>query len=94
MATNNPRGDQVPSLEIRKEEVHAPPWYTWHPADIECKEIAEEFNYNIGCAIKYLWRHRHKGDDPIPDLMKAGEYIQNEIRRIIKRRFRDQDLRL
>jgi len=40
-------------------------------------------NFNIGNAVKYLWRHGKK--DPmktIEDLKKAKFYIQDEIKKL------------
>ena len=39
---------------------------------------AKKFNYNIGNAVKYLSRYKHK-DSPIDDLKKARWYIDREI---------------
>ena len=50
---------------------------------IECIDVIENFNYNRGAAIKYLWRAGLK-DDAIQDLEKAIWYIQREIERIKK----------
>ena len=48
--------------------------------DIECIDVIEHFNFNIGSAIKYLWRADYKGN-PMEDLEKAAWYIQREIER-------------
>lgn len=45
-----------------------------------CVDIAEAFNFNIGNAIKYLWRAGLKGD-AIEDLRKSAWYVQREIER-------------
>lgn len=50
---------------------------------IECIDIAEKMPFNIGNAIKYLWRHEDKGA-PIQDLRKALWYVQREIDRLNK----------
>lgn len=47
---------------------------------IECIDITRHLNFNIGNAIKYLWRCDHK-ENPIEDLQKALWYINNEIDR-------------
>lgn len=47
---------------------------------VECIDVIEWFNFNIGSAIKYLWRADFKGK-PIEDLEKATWYIQREIKR-------------
>lgn len=62
----------------RPETVNHPPHYTAHPSGVECITIAEHFNFNIGNAIKYLWRADEKGD-PIENLEKAVWYAQREI---------------
>lgn len=55
-----------------------------HPAHyeangpFECIELAQHFNFCIGNAIKYVWRHMDKGH-PVEDLNKAIWYIQREI---------------
>ncbi|MGN8689848.1 DUF3310 domain-containing protein [Atopobiaceae bacterium HCP3S3_F7] len=54
-----------------------------HPACgevVECITITEHHNYNVGNAIKYLWRADHKAD-ALEDLAKAAQYIQFEIDR-------------
>lgn len=58
--------------------VNHPPHYKAHPSGVECIEIVEWFPFNIGNAIKYLWRHDEKGN-PIEDLRKAKWYIDREI---------------
>lgn len=58
--------------------INHPPHYTSHPSGIECIQITEWMSFNIGNAIKYLWRADEKGA-PIADLKKAAWYIQREI---------------
>jgi hypothetical protein len=62
--------------------INHPPHYTSHPSGVECIDVTEHFNFNIGSAIKYLWRHNYK-HDPISDLKKAKWYIDREIGRIL-----------
>ena len=38
------------------DTVNHPAHYNTHPSGVECIEITEHFNFNIGNAIKYLWR--------------------------------------
>jgi hypothetical protein len=64
------------------DPVAKPAHYSWIPG-IECKDVVQHFNYYVGCAIKYLWRYQHKGN-PIEDLKKSREYIDNEIARLEK----------
>lgn len=50
---------------------------------IECIDVAEHFNFNIGNAIKYLWRAGLKAEDRYEeDLRKAIWYIKREISRV------------
>ena len=58
--------------------VEHPPHYKQHP--VECIEVTRHFNFNLGNAIKYIWRCDHKGKK-IEDLKKAIWYLQDEIRR-------------
>lgn len=48
---------------------------------IECIDVAEQFDYKIGCAIKYLWRADHKGNK-LEDLKKAAWYLNRTIAQI------------
>jgi hypothetical protein len=58
-----------------------PPHYKSHPSGIECIEITRHMNFNLGNAIKYIWRAGEKGD-PLVDLEKAKWYINDEIERL------------
>lgn len=63
--------------------VNHPPHYTSHPSGIEAIQITRHMNFNVGNAIKYLWRAGLK--DPqatIQDLQKAVFYINDEIKRL------------
>lgn len=63
--------------------VNHPPHYKVHPSGIECIEITRWMNFNIGNAIKYLWRHGQKDSSKtIEDLKKAIFYINDEIKRL------------
>lgn len=64
-----------------KSIINHPDHYTWHPSGVECATIAEHMPYNIGVAVAYLWRHRHKGT-AIDDLRKAMWHINREIERL------------
>lgn len=54
--------------------------YNCHPSGIECIQVVEHMNFNIGNAIKYLWRADLK-EAPRQDLEKAAYYIQRELKR-------------
>lgn len=64
-----------------RDPITQPAHYVQHPAGVECIAITEHFTFNIGNAIKYLWRHAHKGD-AVSDLRKAVWYIERECQRI------------
>lgn len=66
-----------------KELVNHPKHYNSHPSGVECIDIIEHHNLNIGNAIKYLWRQGLKDGNPaVQDLEKARFYIDREIKRI------------
>lgn len=67
----------------RKEHdpVNHPSHYTQHPSGIECITVTEHYNFNIGNAIKYLWRAGLKGQQ-LEDLRKARWYVDREIQRL------------
>lgn len=73
----------------KKDNVNHPKHYTSDPSGIECIDITRHRNFNIGNAIKYLWRAGLKIDadksfinKQIEDLEKAVWYIVDEIRRL------------
>jgi hypothetical protein len=68
------------------DPVNRPRHYTTHPSGVECIQITEHMNFNLGNAVKYLWRADEKGA-PIQDLEKAVWYITREIER--RRRIED-----
>ena len=62
------------------DQVNNPKHYTSHPSGIDCIQITEHMGFNLGNAIKYVWRSDLK-NDAIEDLSKAIWYIQREIER-------------
>lgn len=65
--------------------VNHPAHYTSDPSGVECIQVTRHRNFNIGNAIKYLWRAGLKdGNQDIQDLRKAIWYIQDEIARLEK----------
>lgn len=69
--------------QTENDPVNHPSHYTSDPSGIECIQITRHRNFNIGNAIKYLWRAGLKdGNSDIQDLQKAVWYIQDEIKRI------------
>lgn len=65
------------------EMVDNPPHYKKHPSGVECIEITEWMNFNLGNAVKYIWRCNEKGSQ-IVDLEKARWYLDREIKRLEK----------
>ena len=66
--------------------VEHPSHYTSHPSGIECIEIVQHHNFNIGSAIKYLWRNGLKDssnpEKQIEDVSKAVVQIEFEKKRL------------
>lgn len=65
------------------EFVDHPQHYNDHPKSIECIEVIEDFTFNLGTAVKYLWRAGLKpGAATDEDLKKAIWYIERERQRL------------
>ena len=60
------------------DQVNHPKHYTSHPSGVECIEITRHMGYNLGNAVKYIWRCDLKRD-AIEDLRKAIWYLQDEL---------------
>ena len=74
----------VDCKEDKKTDViNKPPHYTEHPSGIECIQVTEHMGFNLGNAIKYIWRCDLK-QDAIEDLKKAKWYIDREIEKRVK----------
>jgi len=63
------------------DPVNHPKHYTQHPSGIECIEITRWMSFNLGNAIKYIWRAGEKGNK-VQDLQKAIWYLEDEIQRL------------
>ncbi len=63
------------------DNVNHPRHYTKHPSGVECIQITEHMGFNLGNAVKYIWRADLKGNQ-VEDLKKAVWYINREIQRI------------
>ena len=73
----------------KNDQVNHPKHYTSDPSGIECIDVTRHKNFNIGNAIKYLWRAGLKEDKDrkiidkqVEDLNKAVWYLVDEIHRI------------
>lgn len=67
--------------ESTDDIVNHPPHYTAHASGVECITITEHMSFNLGNAMKYIWRSGDKGTQ-IVDLQKARWYIEREISRL------------
>lgn len=73
----------------KNDQINHPKHYNSDPSGIECIDITRHRNFNIGNAIKYLWRaglkedkDRKLIDKQIEDLNKAVWYLVDEIHRL------------
>lgn len=71
------------------DNVNHPKHYCSHPSGVECIEITRHYCFDIGNAIKYLWRAGIKTealmldkDKEIEDLNKAIWYIKDRIKQL------------
>lgn len=71
------------------DPVNHPAHYISDPSGVECIQVTRHRNFNVGNAIKYLWRAGLKSDAAqgdqakhVEDLRKAVWYIEDEIARI------------
>lgn len=60
--------------------INHPKHYTQHPSGVECIQITEHMSFNLGNAVKYIWRADLKAD-AIEDLKKARWYIDRELQK-------------
>lgn len=69
------------------DSVNHPAHYTSDPSGVECIQITRHRTFNVGNAIKHLWRAGLKRDEgrevvdkQIEDLEKAIWYLNDEIK--------------
>lgn len=65
---------------VSNESVDHPAHYTAHPSGVECIQVVEHVGFNLGNAVKYIWRADLKGS-AVDDLRKAIWYIERELQR-------------
>jgi Protein of unknwon function (DUF3310)/HNH endonuclease len=68
------------------DAVSHPAHYNASPSGVECIDVVEHLKFARGNAVKYLFRHRDKGQ-PAQDLRKAIWYIQRDIALITDERW-------
>ena len=61
-----------------KEQVEHPEHYNKHPSGVECIDIVEHMGFNLGNAMKYIWRADLK-ENANQDMEKAIFYIKQEL---------------
>lgn len=77
----NEKQEELKEAHSNYEQVAHPKHYCSHPSGVECIQVTEWMNFNLGNAIKYIWRASLKGKE-LQDLKKAVWYIQREIERV------------
>lgn len=60
------------------DPVNHPQHYISHPSGVECIQVTEWMGFNLGNAMKYLWRADLKFN-AVEDMRKAVWYIEREI---------------
>jgi hypothetical protein len=79
-----PSDNSSNSASKQHDSVNHPFHYTNHPSGVECIQITEWMNFNLGNSVKYIWRAGDKGSI-IEDLKKARWYLDREIQRLEKK---------
>lgn len=67
-------------MNINKEAINHPRHYNANASGIECIDVIEDMDFNIGNSIKYIWRSSYK-EKLIEDIKKSMWYINREIER-------------
>ncbi len=63
-------------------EIHHPKHYNDHPSGVEAILICEHLPFNLGSAIKYLFRVGKKTGEENKDPKKAAWYLRREAERL------------
>ena len=66
------------NVSEQHDAVNHPKHYTSHPSGVECIQVTEHMGFNLGNAMKYIWRADLKHDS-IEDLKQACWYIEREL---------------
>ena len=65
------------------DDVDHPAHYNSHPSGIEAIDIVRHHSFNVGSAMKYLWRCGLKAGEPrLKELKKAVWYLQDEVAKL------------
>ena len=73
--------DRIGTME-NKDHIN-PDHYKSHPSGIECIRVTEHMGFNLGNAVKYIWRCDLK-QSAVDDLRKARWYLDREIAKRVK----------
>lgn len=80
------------NVNNKPDNVEHPSHYTSHPSGVECITVTRHFCFDIGNAIKYLWRaglKKEQGmsnlDKEIEDCNKAIWYIKDHVKMLNKK---------
>ncbi len=49
-------GSEAVLTNKEQDLVNHPPHYKKHKSGVECIQVTEHFNFNLGNTIKYIWR--------------------------------------
>lgn len=82
-ASHQTLGIEYKNVFKKEDLVNHPKHYTSHPSGVECIQVTEHMGFNLGNAMKYIWRADEKGN-AVEDLRKAVWYINREIAKRIK----------
>ena len=66
-------------MSTTHDPVNHPSHYCSHPSGVECITIVRHYDFNIGSAMKYLWRHGLKHEEGMTDNAKAIEDLRKPI---------------
>ena len=66
--------------EDKEDVVNHPSHYCSHPSGVECIQVTEHMGFNLGNAMKYVWRADLKWN-ATEDLKKAIWYVERELRK-------------
>lgn len=67
------------AVNLTIDPVNNPKHYTSHPSGVECIDITKHYNFQIGNAMKYLWRQGLKNDSGMSDVEKQIEDCKKAI---------------
>lgn len=67
------------AAELAHDSVNHPKHYTQHPSGVECIDITRHMGFNVGNAMKYIWRADLKNGTE--DIRKAIWYLEDELKK-------------